>query len=82
MGQKNYLGPPCTYEDDNEKSKAIPLPKLTFSNVENLTIFVPSNHADCDVTVLRGLIFIGERYGEVTDMSSFKRVSGKVGEGE
>lgn len=65
-----------------EKSDAIMLPKLKFANVQNITIFVPGNSEEDDVTVLKSLIFIGEPHGAKTDMGDFKRVQGKVGEGE
>lgn len=66
----------------SETTDAIMLPKLKFANVENITIFVPGNSEEDDVTVLKSLIFIGMPHGAATDMSSFKRVAGKVGEGE
>lgn len=75
-----------TYDCDVEKTHitddgpAIELPKLKFANVRNLTIFVPGNHANDDVTSIKRLIFIGQGVGDTTDMTEFKRVSGKAGE--
>jgi len=63
-----------------EDSDAINLPKLKFANVENITIFIPGNSEEDDVTVLKSLIFIGQTHGAQTDMANFKRVAGKVGE--
>jgi len=75
-----------TYDADVEKTHivedgpAIELPKLKFANVRNITIFVPGNHANDDVTSIKQLLFIGQAVGDTTDMSDFKRVSGKAGE--
>ena len=43
---------------------------------------MPGNSEDDDITVLKSLIFIGDTHGAKTNMSEFKRVQGKVGEGE
>lgn len=60
------------------------LPRLRFTNVDNVTILFPSNQNGAEeYTEMRSIIFLGAVQGkEVTDMGSFKRVAGKVGEGE
>jgi len=75
-----------TYDCDVEKTHitedgpAIELPKLKFANVRNITIFIPANHANDDVTSIKQLLFIGQSVGDSTDMTDFKRVAGKAGE--
>ena len=68
--------------DLSADSDAINLPKLKFANVENITVFVPGNADGDDVTQVKSLVFIGNVHGSRTDMKEFKRVAGKVGEGE
>lgn len=53
-----------------------------FANVENITLFIPGNFAESDQTILRSLIFIGQTHSAKTNMAEFKRVAGKIGEGE
>lgn len=69
-------------EDLNKDSDAINLPKLKFANVTDITVFVPGNADGDDVTQLKSLVFVGNVHGSRTDMNEFKRVAGKVGEGE
>jgi len=75
-----------TYDCDVEKTHivddgpALELPKLKFNNTRDITIFIPGNHANDDVTSIKKLMFIGEGAGESTNMAEFKRVSGKAGE--
>jgi hypothetical protein len=61
--------------------KPIPLRFVKFQNVQNLTIFIKDNLGDKDVTSLSRLQFIGQTMSQ-TNMSEFKRVAGKPGEGE
>jgi len=61
--------------------KPIPLRFVKFQNVQNLTIFIKDNLGDGDVTSLSRLQFIGQSVSQ-TNMSEFKRVAGKPGEGE
>jgi len=59
----------------------IPLRFVKFQNVQNLTIFVKDNLGGGDVTAISRIQFIGQTMSQ-TNMSEFKRVAGKVGEGE
>lgn len=79
---KSTLDCEINQEDGSEVSDAILLPKMKFSNVENLTIFISGIHGGGDVCEIRGIVFLGDTHGERTNMSEFKRVQGKVGEGE
>jgi len=69
-------------EDFAADSDAIILPKLKFGHVDDITLFISGNFDNDDVTVVRRIIFLGQPSGDKTDMTDFKRVSGKAGEGE
>jgi len=66
----------------SETTDAINLPKLKFSQVNNITIFLPSNFNEDEVTILKRLVLIGQTNQAKTNMDEFKRVQGQVGEGE
>jgi len=75
---------PATQELELESSsldKPIPLRFVKFQNVQNLTVFIQDNIGDKEQTALSRLQFIGQTVSQ-TNMSEFKRVAGKAGEGE
>ncbi|XP_054707207.1 thioredoxin-like protein 1 [Uloborus diversus] len=57
----------------------IPLRYVKFQNVQNLQIFVKDNQSGADTTQINHLAIIGSTIC-MTNMSDFKRVSGKKGE--
>jgi len=75
---------PATQElelDSKLLGTMIPLRFVKFQNVQNLTIFIKDNLGGGDVTALSRIQFIGQTMSQ-TNMNEFKRVAGKVGEGE
>ena len=58
----------------------IPLRFVKFQNVKNLVIFVKDNQEGGEVTQIDYLAIIGQTI-DTTNMSEFKRVAGKKGEG-
>jgi len=59
----------------------VPLTFVKFQNVRSLYLFVEDNQEETETTVLSSLRIIGQTR-EATNMSDFKRVSGKAGESD
>jgi hypothetical protein len=57
----------------------IPLKYVKFQNVSNVQLFVKDNQTGAETTVIHFLGFIGSPV-VTTNMSDFKRISGKKGE--
>jgi len=66
-------------KDDITSGKPVPLKYVKFQNVQNILIFVQNNQADTETTVIQQLKLIGSPIS-TTDMSSFKRITGKKDE--
>lgn len=66
-------------EKDLTGKEAIPLRYVKFQNVSNLQLFVKDNQKGTETTVIHYLSFIGSPVS-TTNMSEFKRVTGKKGE--
>jgi len=74
---------PATQElelDFDSLNKPLPLRFVKFQKVNNVTIFVKDNQGEEDVTAVSRIQFIGQSVSQ-TNMSEFKRVAGKAGEG-
>lgn len=54
---------------------------VKFQKVSMITLFVVSNQAESETTTITQIEFIGSPL-DTTNMADFKRVAGKVGEGE
>ncbi|KAK3590873.1 hypothetical protein CHS0354_033801 [Potamilus streckersoni] len=65
--------------DDLKEGNLIPLKFVKFQNVNNVTLFIKDNQAGEEVTQVDYLGFVGS-IQNATNMSEFKRVSGKKGE--
>ena len=59
----------------------VPLRFVKFQDVSSITLFVKDNQGGEDSTIINSLRFFGQPK-DGTNMSDFKRVSGKKGEGE
>lgn len=66
-------------EKDLTSKEPIPLRYVKFQNVSNLQMFVKDNQKGTETTVIHYLGFIGSPVS-TTNMSDFKRISGKKGE--
>ncbi|PAA79937.1 hypothetical protein BOX15_Mlig030178g2, partial [Macrostomum lignano] len=69
-----------TSADVQPDAEPLQLKFVKFQNVRTLTVFVQDNQADSEVTRLSRLIPIGCPVA-TTNMTDFKRVAGKAGEG-
>ncbi len=65
---------------DQLDGSPIPLRYVKFQNVQNLQFFFKETQEDSDTTQIDFLAVIGSPIG-TTNMSEFKRVAGKKGEG-